>query len=424
MPDPAAPTAKVLVVGDVNPDLLLRGDVTPAFGQREQLLDAAELVIGGSAGITAHGLARLGRPVALLAAIGADALGAGQRRDLAAAGVDVDPLVERADLATGVTIVLSRGDDRAILTYPGTIPTLTAAEVDAAIEAAAGTGVTHVHVASLYLQPQLVAHLPDVLSRARAAGCTVSLDTNDDPAGTWLGVAELLAQVDVLLPNRNEVLALAGSTTTDPQDAAHALARRGPLVVVKDGAAGAFAVSPDGTLESAAGVDATVVDSTGAGDSFDAAFLDAWSGGAPLAQCLALAVRAGACVCRCRRRHRRTTDPRPTDAPLPTEHDPETSMSTHVAREIAGQPDVVAARPRPAADRSATRCRRPASASPCWDAARRGSWPRPTPSLREQSGSGETDAFAASRFPAQRATTGSWPSPARARRPRCCARWS
>jgi sugar/nucleoside kinase (ribokinase family) len=292
MPERPATAARVLVVGDVNPDLLLRGDVTPAFGQREKLLDGAELVIGGSAGITAHGLARLGRAVALVAAVGADSLGAAQRRDLAASGVDVTPLIERADIATGVTVVLSRGDDRAILTFPGTIPTLTAAEVEAAV---AATGAGHVHVASLYLQPQLAPHLPEVLRKARANGCTVSLDTNDDPAATWRGTDELLPHVDILLPNRNEVLALAGATTDDPQLAARQLARRGPLVVVKDGAAGAFAVSPDGTVESVRGLDIAVVDSTGAGDSFDAAFLDAWLDGAPLAACLEAAVRAGAC---------------------------------------------------------------------------------------------------------------------------------
>ena len=60
----------VLVVGDANPDLILRGDVVPRFGQAEQLLDGADLVIGGSGGIVAHGLARLGRSTRLVAAIG------------------------------------------------------------------------------------------------------------------------------------------------------------------------------------------------------------------------------------------------------------------------------------------------------------------------------------------------------------------
>ncbi|ERK69973.1 hypothetical protein N136_03687, partial [Leifsonia aquatica ATCC 14665] len=50
----------VLVVGDANPDLLLTGDTVPRFGQAEQLLDSAELLLGGSAAIVACGLARLG----------------------------------------------------------------------------------------------------------------------------------------------------------------------------------------------------------------------------------------------------------------------------------------------------------------------------------------------------------------------------
>ncbi len=79
-----ARAARVLVVGDANPDLVLSGDVVPRFGQVEQLLDDASLVIGGSASITAHGLARLGRPVSLAAAVGDDHFGgsspAGSRR--------------------------------------------------------------------------------------------------------------------------------------------------------------------------------------------------------------------------------------------------------------------------------------------------------------------------------------------------------
>ena len=58
---------RVLVVGDANPDLLLTGDVVPRFGQEEQLLEGAELVLGGSAAITASGLARLGCRVSLAA---------------------------------------------------------------------------------------------------------------------------------------------------------------------------------------------------------------------------------------------------------------------------------------------------------------------------------------------------------------------
>ncbi len=284
---------RVLVVGDANPDLVLRGDVVPRFGQIEQLLDAADLVIGGSAAIMAHGVARLGRPVSLLAAVGADALGASQRDLLDGAGVDTAHLCERPEVPTGVTVVLSRGDERAILTFPGAIATLTAAEVSAAIEAT--PDLRHVHVASLYLHPAFVDTLAPVLAGLRVAGRTVSLDTNDDPSGSWQGMDELLPNVDVLLPNAREAIELAGlGAGADPVDAARALAGRGPLVVVKLGAQGAVAAAHDGTVTTAGAAAAQVVDSTGAGDTFDAAFLDAWLAGTELAACLARAVRAGA----------------------------------------------------------------------------------------------------------------------------------
>src|SRR3954447_10591710 len=177
MPSPS-PTTRVLVVGDANPDLVLRGDVVPRFGQAEQLLDDASLVIGGSAAITAHGFARLGRPVGPVVGVGKDVFGAQLTADLETAGVDVSTLLQRADVSTGLTVVLSRGDDRAILTRPGAIPTLTAAEVGAA--AGSVTGLGHVHVSSFFLQPDLAADLPGLLGSLRARGVTTSLDTNAD----------------------------------------------------------------------------------------------------------------------------------------------------------------------------------------------------------------------------------------------------
>jgi len=287
-------TAGVLVVGDLNPDLILTGDVVPRFGQVEQLVEHSGLLIGGSAAITAHGLARLDRPVHLLAAVGDDAFGALLRRELAVSGVGVDQVLVRDDVATGLTVVLSRGDDRAILTAPGAISTLTGAEIRATAEAPLPSGIGHVHVASLFLQPQLVPELADVLAGLRQLGLTVSLDTNDDPSGRWAGVVDLLDRVDVLLVNRREACALAGGD--DVRSAAQVLADAGPLVVVKDGAAGAFAQPRDGAAVVVAGTPVDAVDSTGAGDTFNAAFVDAWLDGLALEGCLRRAVRAGACA--------------------------------------------------------------------------------------------------------------------------------
>lgn len=295
MPAPS-PAALVLVVGDANPDLVLRGDVVPRFGQAEQLLDDAALLIGGSAAITAHGFARLDRPVSLLAAVGDDSFAGPLLAELGSAGVRLDQIVRR-DRPTGLTVVLSRSADRAILTYLGTIPTLTAREVRDAVAASRGHGLRHVHVASLFLQPSLARELPDVLAEIRARGLSVSLDTNDDPAGRWQGVAELLPHVDVLLPNSREALALAKSVSGNEvgpvEAAAGILAERGPLVVVKDGPSGSLACHPDGTLTTVTAQPREPVDTTGAGDTFDAAFLDGWLDDLPLRHCMDRAIRAG-----------------------------------------------------------------------------------------------------------------------------------
>jgi sugar/nucleoside kinase (ribokinase family) len=286
----AGPAAQVLVVGDANPDLVLRGDVVPRFGQAEQLLDDAALLIGGSAAITAHAFARLNRPVALVAAVGDDGFAGPLLARLAEAGVHIDHVIRRHGQSTGLTVILSRAQDRAILTHLGTIPTLTGREVLAAVTNS--PRLRHVHVGSLFLQPSLAGELPGVFAECHARGLTVSLDTNDDPAGRW-DVAELLPHVDVLLPNRREALALAGGDASSIEDAARLLAGQGPLVVVKDGEAGALVCLPDGTCVNVPAQAREPVDTTGAGDTFDAAFLDGWLAGRPLTDCLDRAVRAG-----------------------------------------------------------------------------------------------------------------------------------
>ncbi|SHN43603.1 carbohydrate kinase family protein [Cryptosporangium aurantiacum] len=277
----------VLVVGDANPDLVLRGDVVPRFGQAEQLLDSADLVLGGSAAITAVGCARLGLRTALLARVGDDVFGTVTRGWLAERGVPLErPERPQQPDPTGLSVILSTPDDRAILTLPGTIPTLSPADVTDALLGRA----RHVHVASVFLQPTLAAGLADVFARARAAGVSTSLDTNWDPSERWTGIRELLANVDVFLPNTAELLAVTGCD--DLVEAASTLVAGGTTVVLKDGARGGRVWSPAGEY-AAPSVPVDVVDTTGAGDSFNAGFLAAHLGGAPLPEAVAWAAAAG-----------------------------------------------------------------------------------------------------------------------------------
>lgn len=282
-------TARVLVAGDANLDLVLRGDVVPRFGQAEQLLAGADLVLGSSAGICAAGLARLGVDTALVARVGSDVFGNRTRELLDEAGVDTSA-VRVVDEPTGVSVILSAPEDRAILTLTGALAGVTADEV-----LAASASATHVHFASYFLVPALARELPAILTALRARGVTTSLDTNWDPAERWAGVDACLPLLDVLLPNAAEAIALATALDGDASDtesAARLLAARGPAVIVKNGAAGGLAVT-DGRMLRAPGLEMNVVDTTGAGDSFDAGFLAAWTAGRDVAEALRWGAVAG-----------------------------------------------------------------------------------------------------------------------------------
>jgi sugar/nucleoside kinase (ribokinase family) len=283
---------RVLVAGDANLDLVLRGDVRPRFGQAEQYLSGADLVLGSSAGIFASGLARLGVDVGLVARIGDDWFGERTAVLLAETGVGTAEL-RRVPGPTGLSVILSEDGDRAILTLPGAMAGLEIADVrDALVRSAAG----HLHVASFFLVRAFARELPAVLAEAKAAGLTTSLDPNWDPAERWDGVAECLPHLDLLLPNAAEAVELAaavtGRRTSDVVEAAQSLAAAGPTVVVKDGAAGGIVVSGSGVVRAAA-LRVRVFDTTGAGDSFDAGFLAAWLDGRPVEEALSWAVAAG-----------------------------------------------------------------------------------------------------------------------------------
>lgn len=278
----------LLVLGDANPDLVLHGgDVVPAFGQAEHLVDAATLTIGGSGAILACGAAKLGLRVAITAVVGDDLFGRFIRDALAEAGVDTNGVSIDESMQTGITVVLSGPDDRAILTMPGTIAGLRVELIDASLLARA----RHVHVSSYYLQSSLAAALPALFDEVHRAGATTSLDPNWDPSGAWEdGLLELLHKVDVFLPNAME--ATRSTHTSDLEAAARALAARARLVVVKNGDRGAIAGQGD-HLYRVDGLLTQAVDTTGAGDSFDAGFLAAWLDGEPVDRALALANACG-----------------------------------------------------------------------------------------------------------------------------------
>jgi sugar/nucleoside kinase (ribokinase family) len=277
----------LVVLGDCNPDLLLRGNVVPTFGQVEQIVDEARFEIGGSGAIVAAGAARLGLRCQLVSVVGDDALGRLQLDALSQRGVDVSTVVIDESVPTGLTVILSRGDDRAVLTFLGAIDALDAPMIDAAVLRSA----RHLHISSYYLQRKLRATLEPLLVAAREGGVSVSLDPNWDPDETWDGgLVALLPLLDYLFVNEQEARLIGRDD--DVVNAARALASNGPTVAVKLGALGGLLVSGADMIRAPA-LARAVIDTTGAGDSFDAGFLCGLLAGWDLARCLELACACG-----------------------------------------------------------------------------------------------------------------------------------
>lgn len=283
----------LLVLAELNPDVVVAcDDAEVRFGQVERLVEDATITLGSSGAITACAAAAQGLRVRLCAVVGDDHAGAVALEMLAAHGVDVSGVIRCPGLATGMTVVLTRPDgDRALLTFPGAMRELRAGDVDTAVLARA----RHVHASSFYLQRALQVDLAAVFAVAHRHEATTSVDPGWDPDEQWATIGAVLSTTDYLLPNAAECVRIAealGAARTDVPEAAAALQKRGPAVVVKRGAEGALAIAA-GASETVASGAVDVVDTTGAGDNFDAGFIAAVLDGAPLVDALARAVAAG-----------------------------------------------------------------------------------------------------------------------------------
>ena len=287
----------LLVVGEINPDIIVSdADPSPRFGQAERRVEAIVMAPGSSTVLTALAAARLGLRTAFCGLVGDDPFGRYMLAAMEDGGIDANSCRVVPGAATGASVILDRGGDRAILTSLGAMASLRADDVPMDLVRQS----RHLHVGSWYLQPALQPGLPALFAEARAGGTTTSLDPNWDPAERWVGIGDALAQTDVFLPNVTEACRIAGLTDIDA--AVAAIATAGPddmLVAVKLGAAGAMAVE-GGQVERASPPKVATVDTIGAGDSFDAGLLYGRLAGWQLARTLALAVACGALSTRTR----------------------------------------------------------------------------------------------------------------------------
>ena len=269
--------SRIAVVGDAALDVLARAGTLPAPGG--DVRASIGIRPGGAGANTAAWLAALGADPVLIARIGADTAGEQVRGHLAAAGVGTALVTDDAAPTATVVVLVDGAGQRAMLADRGAAGRLAPADITVP------AGARHLHLSGyVLLDRSSRAAGQAALAAARAAGLTTSVDPQaaallTDPAG----FLDQVRGVDLLLPSAAELAALGGA------DAALAAVR---AVAVTDGPRGAAWLDRAGKVE-VPGRTIEVVDTTGAGDAFDAGVLVAWTGGASPAEALAAGVAAG-----------------------------------------------------------------------------------------------------------------------------------
>lgn len=278
---------RVVVVGAVNVDLVVRADRLPGPGETV-VGPGVERYGGGKGANAAVAAARAGAEVRYCGAVGADDTGSGALAELRAEGIDVEDVAVLSDVATGVAlIVVDGGGENQIAVGAGANAAVDPAAVRAAVARSADwAGCVLV---STEIPPEAVAA---AVETAAAHGLSCVLN----PAPVAAGLVDLLGLGPVVTPNRSELrdlYALVGEGAGETAEMAAAVAARtGAPVVVTLGGDGVLVVDPERGPTALPAPSAEVRDTTGAGDTFNGVLAVALAAGAPVGEAAARGVAA------------------------------------------------------------------------------------------------------------------------------------
>jgi ribokinase len=280
----------ITVVGSFAVGMTIRTNHMPVFGETLRGSDF-DMGPGGKGSNQAVGAARLGADSTFAGLIGNDKLGEIAVELYAAEGVNTAYLRRTSAQATGVgIIILNQAGDNGIILDMAANTLLDAAFVDGVEPQLARSDI----VLSVLEIPVAAA------ARAMELGRRHGVRTLLNPAPAAPLDQTVLQNVDVLTPNETELRILLGLRPDDPTPTltlARQLQARGvKTIVVTRGEQGALILAGDSVIE-APGVSVEVVDTTGAGDAFNAALAVALAEGQPLQAAVRFANCAGALAC-------------------------------------------------------------------------------------------------------------------------------
>jgi len=277
----------VVIVGELNIDLVL-WDIPMPENEKEKLAKDMYFAIGSSSAITAHNLSMIGGRVGFIGKAGKDTFGDFMLQRLESAGVETSRIIRDNKLKTGATIVLANPPKKALLTYLGAMTELTIDDIDWEYVKQA----RHLHLGCYYLQRGIRPKVAELFAKAKELGLTTSLDTNWDPDENWNDeLQSVLEFTDVFLPNDDEAIKIAHADDLD--QAINILSKKAKVLAVKCGGNGAI-VCADGKKYSAPIFNTVVLETTGAGDSFNAGFLYKYLQGDNWSNCLKFGNACGA----------------------------------------------------------------------------------------------------------------------------------
>lgn len=279
----------VVVAGELNVDIILN-QITqfPVMG-KEVIADQMTVTLGSSSAIFASNLSVLGSQVAFAGTIARDQFGELILETLHSKGVNTDHVSVTTKRSTGATLALSFGEDRAMVTYPGAMSLFCLDDIPEQLLQQS----RHLHVSSIFLSTGLRKDVHKLFRTAKALGLTTSLDPQWDPDERWdIDFESLLPDVDVFIPNENELRAMTGTQETG--EAVSRMRQYTNVLIVKSGREGAFLYTDGESIHQPAFLNQNVVDSIGAGDSFGAGFIHHFIQGRPLKQCLEFGALTGA----------------------------------------------------------------------------------------------------------------------------------
>jgi sugar/nucleoside kinase (ribokinase family) len=265
----------ILAVGSYTVDLVFTGmPGLPELGR--EVYSSGFDMVPGEAYNGAIALHRLGVKVAWAADFGNDVFSRFALEQARQEGIGEDYFVIHNRALRRITISASFPEERAFITYYDPDPAL-----PAAMKALALVSARAVYIPGFFYGPLFDAGLRITkLKRMKLLmdGNSVHQEVLTDPA-----MRKAVQNADMLLPNAAEARRMSGKV--DLEAALETLGELCPLVVVKDGKNGSYAIYA-GKIYHASAIQVTPLDTTGAGDCFNAGFIKAWLDGRPVPECL------------------------------------------------------------------------------------------------------------------------------------------